>query len=156
MSQSVSHSISQLSSLPAARVPEGGKSGRISWATWSAAGEEQGISLDLTLIGHSSSSISGLVVEYIVAIDVTRVRFPADATCTWPQSSGGGGGGLCAWQLNPRTGLIIKLIKWLILYSLDEWLAHSVDHSVTELANSKLISELISELMSPLLRQSIN
>ena len=28
---------------------------------------------------HSVSSISGLVVEYIVAIDVTRVRFPADA-----------------------------------------------------------------------------
>ena len=27
-----------------------------------------------------SSSISGLVVEYIVAIDVTRVRFPADAS----------------------------------------------------------------------------
>ena len=27
-----------------------------------------------------SASISGLVVEYIVAIDVTRVRFPADAT----------------------------------------------------------------------------
>ena len=27
------------------------------------------------------SSISGLVVEYIVAIDVTRVRFPADASC---------------------------------------------------------------------------
>ena len=26
-----------------------------------------------------SISISGLVVEYIVAIDVTRVRFPADA-----------------------------------------------------------------------------
>ena len=25
------------------------------------------------------SGISGLVVEYIVAIDVTRVRFPADA-----------------------------------------------------------------------------
>ena len=25
------------------------------------------------------SSISGLVVEYIVATDVTRVRFPADA-----------------------------------------------------------------------------
>ena len=34
-------------------------------------------------IGHpkaaAPSSISGLVVEYIVAIDVTRVRFPADA-----------------------------------------------------------------------------
>ncbi len=30
--------------------------------------------------GNRSSSISGLVVEYIVAIDVTRVRFPADAT----------------------------------------------------------------------------
>jgi hypothetical protein len=28
---------------------------------------------------HPSNSISGLVVEYIVAIDVTRVRFPADA-----------------------------------------------------------------------------
>ena len=27
----------------------------------------------------SLSSISGLVVEYIVAIEVTRVRFPADA-----------------------------------------------------------------------------
>ena len=27
------------------------------------------------------SSISGLVVEYIVAIDVARVRFPADAFC---------------------------------------------------------------------------
>ena len=26
-------------------------------------------------------SISGLVVEYIVTIDVTRVRFPADAIC---------------------------------------------------------------------------
>ena len=26
-----------------------------------------------------SGSISGLVVEYIVAIDVTRVQFPADA-----------------------------------------------------------------------------
>ena len=28
---------------------------------------------------YSCVSISGLVVEYIVAIDVTRVRFPADA-----------------------------------------------------------------------------
>ena len=27
----------------------------------------------------TDTSISGLVVEYIVAIDVTRVRFPADA-----------------------------------------------------------------------------
>ena len=27
----------------------------------------------------SAHGISGLVVEYIVAIDVTRVRFPADA-----------------------------------------------------------------------------
>ena len=35
-------------------------------------------------------SISGLVVEYIVAIDVTRVRFPADAFAEprrehWPE-----------------------------------------------------------------------
>ena len=29
--------------------------------------------------GPVPHSISGLVVEYIVAIDVTRVRFPADA-----------------------------------------------------------------------------
>ena len=28
-------------------------------------------------------SISGLVVEYIVAIDVTRVRFPADASISF-------------------------------------------------------------------------
>ena len=28
---------------------------------------------------HDNMGISGLVVEYIVAIDVTRVRFPADA-----------------------------------------------------------------------------
>ena len=28
---------------------------------------------------QGDKSISGLVVEYIVAIDVTRVRFPADA-----------------------------------------------------------------------------
>ena len=27
-------------------------------------------------------SISGLLVEYIIAIDVTRVRFPADARCS--------------------------------------------------------------------------
>ena len=29
-----------------------------------------------------SRDISGLVVEYIVAIDVTSVRFPADAHCS--------------------------------------------------------------------------
>ena len=33
---------------------------------------------DIALMRHHHS-ISGLVVEYIVAIDVTRVRFPADA-----------------------------------------------------------------------------
>ena len=26
--------------------------------------------------------VSGLVVEYVVAIDVTRVRFPTDAHCS--------------------------------------------------------------------------
>ena len=31
-------------------------------------------------MANTASSISGLVVEYIVAIDVTRVRFPADAS----------------------------------------------------------------------------
>ena len=37
----------------------------------------------------SPSSISGLVVEYIVAIDVTRVRFPADACSAGPCRAGG-------------------------------------------------------------------
>ena len=36
--------------------------------------------LDLYLWIIIISSISGLVAEYIVAIDVTRVRFPADAS----------------------------------------------------------------------------
>ena len=31
------------------------------------------------ILRTNSNSISGLVAEYIVAIDVTRVRFPADA-----------------------------------------------------------------------------
>ena len=31
------------------------------------------------------TGISGLVVEYIVAIDVTRFRFPADAFCSSPR-----------------------------------------------------------------------
>ena len=35
---------------------------------------------------HAINSISGLVVEYIVAIDVTRVRFPADASCCFCSS----------------------------------------------------------------------
>ena len=35
------------------------------------------------------TSISGLVVEYIVAIDVTRVRFPADALLLALSGSGG-------------------------------------------------------------------
>ena len=29
-----------------------------------------------------SRGISGLVLEYIVAVDVTQVRFPADARCS--------------------------------------------------------------------------
>ena len=36
---------------------------------------------DCTQFWGSCNSISGLVLEYIVAIDVTRVRFPADAYC---------------------------------------------------------------------------
>ena len=35
------------------------------------------------LAGVEDSSISGLVVEYIVAIDVTRVRLPADALLSY-------------------------------------------------------------------------
>ena len=40
---------------------------------------ERATSLQGTIKCDLSNSISGLVVEYIVAIDVTRVRFPADA-----------------------------------------------------------------------------
>ena len=36
---------------------------------------------------YKRMSISGLVVEYIVAIDVTRVRFPADALLQFFSSS---------------------------------------------------------------------
>jgi hypothetical protein len=35
--------------------------------------------LSRSLLGKEQRGISGLVVEYVVAIDVTRVRFPADA-----------------------------------------------------------------------------
>ena len=35
-------------------------------------------------VPKKSRGISGLVAEYIVAIDVTRARFPADAHC-WSQ-----------------------------------------------------------------------
>ena len=40
--------------------------------------------------------ISGLVVEYVVAIDVTRVRFPADALFRFliPNVAGGFGAAL--------------------------------------------------------------
>ena len=41
--------------------------------------EASGPRAKYALAGVEDSSISGLVVEYIVAIDVTRVRFPADA-----------------------------------------------------------------------------
>ena len=34
---------------------------------------------EVIIIFLTGTGISGLVVEYIVAIDVTRVRFPADA-----------------------------------------------------------------------------
>ena len=36
-----------------------------------------------------SRGISGLVVEYVPAIDVTRVRFPADAHCSHESVSTG-------------------------------------------------------------------
>ena len=36
---------------------------------------------------HWAYGISGLVVEYIVAIDVTRVRFPADAFHVVPRAA---------------------------------------------------------------------
>ena len=53
----------------------------------------------LTCIG----SISGLVAEYIVAIDVTRVRFPADAKAWWPQVKARGGARVTARDASAMT-----------------------------------------------------
>ena len=50
----------------------GGKSARLGYSRQAWPSRQ-------TSAAHSRS-ISGLVVEYIVAIDVTRVRFPADAS----------------------------------------------------------------------------
>ena len=55
---------------------------------------------------HMDIGISGLVVEYIVAIDVTRVRFPADAIA-WPRMGTaqlGRGQGHMAAKLTTCTG----------------------------------------------------
>ena len=52
------------------------------------AEDVQGFSISHTH-QKSLSSISGLVVEYIVAIDVTGDRFPADACSAGPCRSGG-------------------------------------------------------------------
>ena len=56
----------------------------------------------------SDSCISGLVVEYIVAIDVTRVRFPADArfACRDPCHTDGSGHTLSA-QCIGFIGLVV-------------------------------------------------
>ena len=52
-------------------IPPSRRQGKVHWNSISAFGRE--------LCGTSWRRISGLVVEYIVAIDVTWVRFPADA-----------------------------------------------------------------------------
>ena len=41
-------------------------------------------------IHRPQTSVSGLVVEYVVAIDVTRVRFPADAFLYFQERRRGG------------------------------------------------------------------
>ena len=51
---------------------------------------QAGAALENAAFGRDAGggrSISGLVVEYIVAIDVTRVRFPADAFMARPRVS---------------------------------------------------------------------
>ena len=45
-------------------------------------GVQGGSGAYMNQVQRLSRGISGLVVEYIVAIDVTRVRFPADAHCS--------------------------------------------------------------------------
>ena len=44
--------------------------------------EYKGSGAYMNQVQRFSRGISGLVVEYVVAIDVTRVRFPADAHCS--------------------------------------------------------------------------
>ena len=59
------------------------------WRHWSKV-------RDYFLWGTLFNCISGLVAEYIVAIDVTRVRFPADAffcAFAWKEMEYFGGGG---------------------------------------------------------------
>ena len=64
------------------------------------------------MIGASADiiSISGLVVEYIVAIDVTRVRFPADAlrglVLNW----------LAFWLFGSFLVLLDRLLCYLVLW----------------------------------------
>ena len=61
------------------------------------------------LRGACLPSISGLVVEYIVAIDVTRVRFPADANCSGTRAW------LCPTQhlrspIGQRSGAVVSVL----------------------------------------------
>ena len=51
---------------------------------WSVATAHPHASESTDKLCFGGCSISGLVVEYIVAIDVTRVRFPADALFRYP------------------------------------------------------------------------
>ena len=52
------------------------------------------------------NSISGLVAEYIVAIDVTRVRFPADASFTCRIACGIAAGDEMAQQSYPQASTL--------------------------------------------------
>ena len=63
--------------------------------------------------------ISGLVVEYIVAIDVTRARFPADACHSWrrPEAEGPTTGRQSGMEppvcnLHPRSNVTATITLW--------------------------------------------
>ncbi len=69
--------------LPCNAPPHGSAKAERNFAPFSRFECKWGASMSLRSLLQAgramSRSISGLVVEYIVAIDVTRVRFPADA-----------------------------------------------------------------------------
>ena len=63
-----------------------------------------------------AQGISGLVVEYIVAIDVTRVRFPADAyfvrLCALPLQLAPSALSVCALAMQCQFLCIFQQAEW--------------------------------------------
>ena len=65
-------------------------------------------------------SISGLVAEYIVAIDVTRAQFPADAA-VWLIRTGGLTGLLSNWTIFAKQTYVKTQHDLIIIQKLGHW-----------------------------------